>query len=388
MRMKKQKKTQLFRIFLITALLLLLPLTCLQVSAADQSDLIDQQMQTSGADKLQNKVPDQAKGSLNSLHIDEPSTDSLANFTPANFFKSMIDTAKKSAETPIKSVVAVIGVLLLCALLSTMKSGSSSGTLGQVFDLVCGLCIAISVIIPVSQTISLCAQTINQSSEFTTSFMPVFGTLVVASGRPASALLYQGFMLTLSQVISSIASTTFVPMINIFLAFSIIGALAPGINIGGVAKFFKTIVTWGLTLCLTIFAGILTVQSLISQAADSVTMKTAKFVVGSAVPVIGSSISDALNTVVGCANLLKTATGAYAIVVFLLAFLPVILECLFWILAMELCIAGSEILNVSGMTNILKAVKDALQILFALVITCALALIVSISVMLLVGSGS
>jgi stage III sporulation protein AE len=106
------------------------------------------------------------------------------------------------------------------------------------------------------------------------------------------------------------------------------------------------------------------------------------------VPVIGSVISEAVNTVVSCANLLKTTTGAFAIVVFIVTFLPPLLNCLMWMLATDLSIAIAEILGIDNVTGLLKAVKETLKLLIALILTAALAMIVSVSVMLLLGMNS
>jgi stage III sporulation protein AE len=173
-------------------------------------------------------------------------------------------------------------------------------------------------------------------------------------------------------------------MVDMYLGFCVVGAVSPGINISGIAGFIKNIASWALGLCMTIYVGILTIQGLVSNAADNVTMKAAKFVVDGAIPIVGGAISDAMNTVIGCAGLLKTAVGAYAIVVFILAFLPPVLECLVWLLAAELALAVADILSIASMTGLLKAVKDALSLLMALVLVSALAMIVSVSVMLLV----
>jgi stage III sporulation protein AE len=356
--------------------------------AADSGSIVRQQMQQSGAAGLYQKAPDSAKQSLGNLELTEPDTGGLSKFTPAGVFHILQQAAVSAAKRPIKSVVSVFGILLVCALLGTLKNSFSEKSLQPVFDIVCALCIAAAVLVPVTQCIADCASTMKQSSEFMTAFLPVFAALVTASGHPASAAVFQGMLLAASQLIAQIAATTFVPMVSIYLAFCVIGSVSPGIQISGIAGFFKTALNWALGACLTVFVGILTVQSMISQAADTVTIKAAKFVVGSAVPVIGSTISDAINTVVSCANLLKTATGAYGIIVFAFAYLPVLLECLLWILAADVMLAITEVLGVSNMAGLLRSIKYALQVLTALVFSAALAMIISLSVMLMVGMGN
>jgi len=372
----------------LLVLLVILQVFCFSAAAADTDKLMQQQLQQSGANKLSQTVPQQAKNSLNKLQINNADPNSISKFTPAGMFSIFVQSAKDAAQRPFKSLALIVGVLLIYALLNTLKTSLGEKPLKNVFDTICMLCISAAVIVPISQTISYCAQTIKTSGLFALSFLPVFTGLVAVSGHPASATLYQGLLLFVCNIIIQLAETTFVPMVSIYLAFCVIGSVSPGVNISGLASFAKSFVFWGLGLCITVFFGILTIQSMVSNAADTVTMKTAKFMVGSFVPVIGGAIGDALNTVVGCANLLKTATGAYAIIVFILAYLPPILECIIWILVIEIAVAIAEILSIGGMQKFLKAIKEALSIMIALVLTCSLALIISTTIMITLSGGS
>ena len=380
------KRIQIIRILVLSvALLVLFPLGA---NAADTSQITNEQAQKSGADSLYQKASDSTKKSLAQMGINGPDTSSLANFTPAGIFKYVSAQLGSAAKAPIKAVMALFGILLACALLNTMKTSFSEKPLKSVFDMVCTLCIAAVLLVPISQCISYSAEVITDCADFMTAFLPVFVTLVAASGHPASAFTFQGLLAVVSGVVSQIAATTFVPMVDMYLAFCVIGSISPGVKIGSIAAFVRKVVNFGLLLCVTVFTSILTVQGLISQAADTVTIKTAKFVVGSVVPVIGSAVSDAVNTVVSCANLLKTTTGAFAIIVLIVTFLPPVLESLMWLLAAELSVAAAEMLGIESVTGLLNAVKDALKLLIALVLTAALAMIITLSVMLLLGLNS
>lgn len=358
-------------------------------SASSQTNqILQEQTQKSGASELSGKAPQSAKNSLDSLGIKSGDVNSLSQFTPANLVKTIVSNIKKSAQSPIKSVAAVLGILLACALLATLKSSFGEKSLQNVFDIVSALCIATVILIPITQCVSLCSKTIEESSNFMLSFLPVYTSLATVSGHPASAMAFQSLLLVSSEALSRISATTFVPMVDMYLGFCVIGAVSPGINISGIASFLKSIVSWALGLCMTIYTGILTVQGLISNAADNVTMKTAKFVVEGTVPVIGGAVSDAMNTVISCTGLLKTAVGAYAIIVLILAFLPQLLECLIWLLAADLSLAVADILGIPNLSGILKAIREALRLLVALVLASALTMIISVSVMLLVGMGN
>ncbi|MFT9076411.1 stage III sporulation protein AE [Ethanoligenens sp.] len=365
-------------------ILLLIPLLAMPVSAASTGEILSEQAQKSGAADLSGQVPSSARGSLSKLGVNGASPQGVSGFSLGSVFSFLWQRLREAATAPFKAIAAVLGILLLCALVEAMKNAFAEKSMKTVFEVVCTLAIAGVLAVPITKCIAAAAATVRESSTFMTMFLPVYGGLAVASGHPTSGVVSQGIVLVMAQVISQIASTTFVPMVSMFLAFCIIGSIAPGVNIGGLAAFARKIVNVGLVLVLTIFTAVLTIQGFITQAADTVTMKTAKFVVSSAVPVVGGAVSDALNTVASCAGLLKNATGAYAIIVFLAAYLPVLLECLLWLLAVELSLALAEVVGVGNVSDLLKGVRDALQMLVALVVACALAMIVSVCIMLLV----
>lgn len=365
-------------------LLLLIPLLTLPVSAASTSEILNEQAQKSGTADLGNQVPSSAKSSLGKLGVSGADPQGMNGFSLTKVFQFVWQKIGQAASAPFKAVAAVLGILLLCALAEAMKNSFAEKSMKTVFEIVCTLAIAGVLAVPITQCITVAATTVRESSTFMTAFLPVYGGLAVASGHPTSGVVTQGIVLIMAQVITQIASSTFVPMVSMFLAFCIIGSIAPGVNIAGLAGFARKIVNVGLVLALTVFTAVLTVQGFITQAADTVTMKTAKFVVSSAVPVVGGAISDALNTVASCAGLLKNAAGAYAIIVFLAAYLPTLLECTLWMLAVELSLILAEIVGVGNVSDLLKGVLDALKMLVALVVACALAMIVSICIMLLV----
>lgn len=382
-------------IFISVFILMLLLLPTLKVSALQsdtssqtQQEIIGEQKNLSGADKLPSKAPESAKNGLNSLGIKEADQKSLSAFTPANLLKSALNYLKEVSTAPFKACVSILAVLLACALLNTLKSTFSEKSLQNVFDIVAALCLAAIILVPITKLVNYCASIINDSSKFMISFLPVFSSLAAVSGRPASGIISQSLLMIVSQVLSSLTSTIFVPMVDIYLAFCVVGSIAPNINITGIAGFMKRAVTWVLTLSLTVYTGILTVQGVIASAADNVSVKAAKFVVDGAIPVIGSTISDAMNTVISCTGLLKTTVGAYAIVVFILTYLPPVLECLLWLFTIELALAVADILGINNMTGLLTAVKEAVRLIIALVIASGLAMIISVSVMLLLGKGS
>ena len=79
----------------------------------------------------------------------------------------------------------------------------------------------------------------------------------------------------------------------------------------------KWAVTGLLSALLTVFVFYLTISGAIAGAADAVTQKAAKTVLSGMVPVVGSILSDAAETVVAGAGVLKGTIGAVVVLVVL-----------------------------------------------------------------------
>ena len=87
---------------------------------------------------------------------------------------------------------------------------------------------------------------------------------------------------------------------------------------------------WALGLVLILFIGLMTLQTSVSAAADTVTAKSAKYLLGSLIPVVGSSVSDAVMAARGCIDLIRTSVGGFGILVIAAIFLLPMVRVLAW----------------------------------------------------------
>ena len=140
-------------------------------------------------------------------------------------------------------------------------------------------------------------------------------------------------------------------------------------------------------LLLTVYVGLLGVQSMVAVSADTVTVKTAKFVTSSFVPVIGSALSDALVTAQSCLKLLKTSVGVYGILIAVFTFLPLLAEIICWYLTMQAASLIGQLVGTGTLSKVLEATSSALGLLMSITLLFGLLFIISTTVMLVVGMG-
>ena len=75
----------------------------------------------------------------------------------------------------------------------------------------------------------------------------------------------------------------------------------------------KWMMTWCLKWTLYIFTGYISITGVISGTVDSSALKAAKLTISGVVPVVGGILSDASETILVSAGVMKSAAGVYGI---------------------------------------------------------------------------
>lgn len=166
-----------------------------------------------------------------------------------------------------------------------------------------------------SEIIKLTKDTIQNLVGFSGTLIPILITLMMTTGSIASAGIVQPILLFLINFIGNIISTVLLPLILIGTALGIISKVSDRIQIGKISKYFKTTTIWILGVALTLFVGILSLEGTITSSVDGITAKTAKAAVSNFIPVVGKILGDAVDTVIGCGNILKNAVGLVGVIV-------------------------------------------------------------------------
>ena len=202
-----------------------------------------------------------------------------------------------------------------------------------------------------------------------------------------TATTYTAFLFMACQVVSQVVAGIFVPLMGVYLAFCVVGNLAPGVDVSAVAGAIKSAVSWALGLLLTLFVGLLSLQTMVASGSDTVASKAAKFLIGSFVPVVGGALSDAFVATQGYLRLLKATVGVFGILIALMTFLPVFLQTVLWYFTVNLAGAVSEMLGVKPVASILKSSSATLGILIAVILCFALLIVISTSLVMMVSTG-
>ncbi len=360
----------------------------MRVRAADKNFFYEQQLKQSGAEELPDSLPNDTRKTLDDLGVNGIDWKNITSITPGNLFLQILSIAGGKSSEPLKAAVSVTAIMLLCALLNGMKLSFGEKPMGGVIGMVGTLCICSVVVQPIVSCIANSAGVMKAAAGFLLACVPVLAGIMIAAGQPVSAGSYQLLMMAAGNVISILSAGILVPMMNIFLALSVVSAVSPNINLKGLCDVFSKTVKWVIGFCMTVFTGLLTVHGIVSGSVDSAGSKTAKFIVSSFVPVVGNALGEALHTISGCIKMLKSGVSAFGLLAGVFIFLPVIVQCLMWLLTSNICAAIGDIFEQKEITSLLRACSTVLSTMLAILLSCMTVLTVSTVIMLIVGGAS
>ena len=375
------KKIGVFFIFLIIFI------SCTAKASKNIEEVYKEQFDLSGANKLMSFLPNDTIKSIKKIGIKENSLKSISSISIPQIFDEVIKTIKEKSALPIKAVSSTLAVILLCAIVDSIDLSLGNTKMSEIMAAIGAICICTCIIEPIVNFILSTSGIIKAGSDFFMCFSPIMFGIMLASGQTVSASSYHIIMASACQIISRFCTDFLVPLMNTLLGISIMASVAPKLNLNNLCNVIYKLINSSLKIVASVFTALLLLQNLVSSSTDNISNKTAKLALSSFVPIVGSALGDAFGTVNSCLKLLKSGIGVFAIIAGGFLFLPIIIECLIWILSLSLCASVSDILTQGKISVLLRSSSKVLQVLFAIILSCIMVFIISTVIILLVGSG-
>lgn len=377
--------------WLCTGLLCVVLLFCgSAIAYAEEAEFIteaqlQEQMEDSGALELPDRLPDDTREELSAIGVDGIDLDQLSKVSAATVITEILRNFTEKLPSILGVFFAMLAIMMIAAFVNSMKLSLGEQPAGGVINLVSILCIIGIVITPVISCIASAATVIGGGAYFMLGCIPVMVGFLIAGGQTASGTSFSGILLILCNGISFLASHCIVPVLHIFLGFSVVSCISPNLNFNGICKSFYTAVKWILGFGMTIFSGLLTMQGLLGGAVDVTTNKSLRFVVSSFVPVVGSALGEAMGTVHSCAKVLKSGVGAFGILAIVFIFLPILIQCVMWLLSLSIAAGIGDLFELKEVSGLLRAVSKVLSMLIAILLCCAVMLVISLEIVMMTG---
>lgn len=290
---------------------------------------------------------------------------------------SVISLFSKEILSTIKSASSIFIILIIMALLSSLDL-ENKGEITKMAKLTCFIAIATITVINFVDVINMFKSVVSTLTTIMQVVSPFLMSLLIASGEITTTGIVQPLLLFISSFIGFLVNYVVFPLFTISVAFNIISTISENISFDKLSSMFSSSAIWIIGVMLTLFLGVLSLESSISSSVDSLAIKTTQSAVSNFVPVVGKFFSDSFETVVGATKIIGKVGGTVGIIATILVSLVPILKILSVTIIYNVLVALAEpICNdnsiIKYLNSFAKLYKNLLGVLIGIVILFVIA---------------
>lgn len=267
----------------------------------------------------------------------------------------------------------MLAVVVLCSMVSCMENAR----LPKIIGLAGALAVTAIGFSSISSTAVSGSDTLSELKTYADMLLPAISMATASCGGfTAASTLYVGTIVFVD-VLTHLITTLLQPLVYIYMALTCAGAAVGNQALKRLQETVGGIIAGSLKAILFVFTAYLTITGAISGNADSTTVKAAKLTLSGIVPVVGSMISDASETLVVSASILRNSIGVFGLLAVLAICILPFLQAGIRYLVLKITAAIAGIFDTAQISGLISSISTATGYLLAMTGACALMLIIS-----------
>ena len=281
------------KILILILILILIPNKCL---ATEQ--IIDEQMEALNLGTFITESERYISDTIPELSVQDFITQGLSGqVNNSVIYKAALSLLGKEVVTSVTMLGSILVIIVIHSILKSVAENLGNNSTSQIAYFVEYILIITIIVSNFTAIITSIQNTISNLVGFMNSLVPILIALIIATGQVASSTILQPILIFLVVFIGNIINLVVIPIITISMVLTIASNLSDKVQIGNLAKFLKSSVTWFLGLVITIFVGVLSLEGNLTSSVDGITIKGIKSVASTFIPVVGKALGDSVDTV-------------------------------------------------------------------------------------------
>lgn len=287
--------------------------------------------------------------------------------------RSALGVLRPDLRTLCGVCLSVIGAAMLISTLQNFEGKSKQAVS------ICGV-VAVACLLFYSSNslINLATQTVWQMSQYGKLLLPVMTAALASQGGVSSSAALYVATAGVDALLTGAISLVLVPCVYLYLAISLAQCGLEDTMLGKLRDLIRWCLTWGLKIILYAFMAYISITGIITGTADQTAVKAAKLTISGMVPIVGSILSDASETVIISAGMIKNTAGIYGVLAMLAIVAVPFLKIGAHYLLLKLTSAVCSVFSGRSICRVLESFSTAMGFLLAMTGTVCLILIISI----------
>lgn len=230
--------------------------------------------------------------------------------------------------------------------------------------------------------------TLDQMIDLMHAVLPLLSTMLAAVGAVTTAAVFHPLLYATVTTVATLVRGVLFPLVMAGAALAVIGSAAGDFPAKRMAGLVRAGAVTLLGLAFVAFFGVLKARGAIAPVADGLALRTARFLTGTFIPVVGGRVADALDVVVGGSMLIKNAVGLFGMgAVAAVTAIPLMKVFSIFII-FRLAAALIEPVTDPRLADAMAGLADSLALLLAGMVTAGLMFFVGITVVVSVGNAA
>ncbi len=285
------------------------------------------------------------------------------------------------------TAASVVGILLLLASFRLLSENITDGSLAEPLEFCGNLCTASVVLGAAEGMVGAASACLQRLCGIINVILPVSEAVCIAEGSLTELTVHRSAMLLYIGVTSNLNQLVLKPLFGVLFGFAAVTSLCGSFGLSGFIGGIRKWVMIVISIFTMLFSFVLSLQTVLARSADSLALKTVRLAIGSFVPIVGGTLSEALTTVKEGMGALRSITGVGGVVIVLLLVLPTAITLFSGDLVLSFCHMAAEILGLGASAAMIGEVKSVLSILSAIVYATSLLFILAMFLFAKMGAG-
>lgn len=354
-------------LLVIAALILLLPLRAGAEGVSDMYGALPDGVRDSLPDRLENDISENGESAVASLG--------------AEYIASLAASALKAAFAySVKPLAAVIGVLLLSALLNSAGAAAAGG---EAVALSSAVSVTVTLFGAITPLFKLTSDTLSGIGLIMKGILPVMTGIYAMSGNITAASVNSTWLMLLLTFLETLTESLLMPLLCTctgFIAVTTLSRFTGAPDMSGVSGELKKALTFLLAAAGTVFTTVMAHQTALAKSADSVALRSLKFASGNMIPVIGGALGEAADGYLAGVSLIRSASGTLAAAAVISYVLPALLKIAVLRAGLSAVAAGAEIMGRGKEAAVVREAGEVLGIAVALICTASVLSVIAVGV--------
>lgn len=270
----------------------------------------------------------------------------------------IFNAAKNESGELSAFLLTLLGIGLFSSLASLPDSEVARSASGAVGAVSCALLFGKLVKITVGAVESL-----RKAEDFFTAVIPVCLAVNSMGVSPTTASTQAlGMGLTLS-IYSYLCESVIMPIVIAVFVTSSVASVDGAFS--SLSKGIKGVFFWVMGIFTALIGATFSLQSVLSTSADNALLRSARYAVGTTVPIVGGAVSSALGLVTGAAAYARSVVGGGAVAVMVALIISPLVTLLLYRISLKLGVFFASVISSDGCAGVLSSFLGALDVLIA-----------------------